>query len=94
MEVRGEGATLRRVSEGGEWWEKGVWGELREKDERETWRGKSVMVAFRGRGERGGLALMLEKRMADGKQTFIANWVKKIFFRSEMRLKTFLDGCN
>ena len=57
--MRGGGATLRRVSEGGEWWEKGEWGELREKGEegvfergeREAWREKSVMVALRGRGE-------------------------------------------
>ena len=51
-------------------WEKGEWGELREngegglfdKGEREAWRGKSVMVALRGRGERGELALKLEKK--------------------------------
>jgi len=57
------------VSEGGEWWEKGEWGELREKGEgevfekgeREAWREKCVMVALRGRGERAELALKLEK---------------------------------
>ena len=71
------GATLRRMSEGGEWWKQGKWGELREKGEagvfqkgeREAWREKSVMVALRVkvRGERGELALKLEKRMVDGK---------------------------
>ena len=63
---------MRRVSEGGEWWEKGEWGELREKGEggvfergeREAWREKSGMVALRVRvrGKGGELALMLEKR--------------------------------
>ena len=80
MEVRGQwkeaalwmrgGATLRRVNEGGEWWEKGEWGELREKGEggvfergeREAWRERSVMVALRVRGERGELALKMEKK--------------------------------
>ena len=68
--MRGGGAILRRVSEGGEWWEKGRWGELREKGEevvfekveREAWKEKSVMVTLRGRGERGELALKLEKK--------------------------------
>ena len=67
---------------GGEWWKKGEWGELREnvegevfeKSEREAWRDKSVMVALRGRGERGELACSWKKRMIDGKRTFIANW--------------------
>ena len=54
---------------------KGDWGELREKGDGEAWREKSVMVALRVRGERRELALTLEKRMVDGKQTFIANWV-------------------
>ena len=46
-----------------------------ERGEREAWREKSVMVALRARGERGELALKLEKkRMVDGKRTFIANW--------------------
>ena len=80
MEERGQGKeaalwmrvgeTLRSVCEGGEWWEKGEWGELREKGEggvfekgeREAWREKSVMVALRGRGARGELALKLEKK--------------------------------
>ena len=95
------GATLGRMSEGDEWWEKGEWRELREKGEggvfekgeREAWREKSVMVALRGRGERGELALKLEKRMVDGKRTFIAKWGFKSF-RSEMRFNTILDGCN
>ena len=30
--MRGEEATLRRVSEGGEWWEKGEWGEFEKKN--------------------------------------------------------------
>ena len=54
VDKRGWVATFRRVSEGGEWWEKGEWGELREKGEgvvfkrgeREAWRKKSVMVAL------------------------------------------------
>ena len=71
MEERGQGkeaalwmrggATLTWVSEGGEWWEKGEWEDLRDKVEGEAWREKSVMVALRGRGERGELALKLEK---------------------------------
>ena len=64
------GATLRRMSEGDEWWEKGEWRELREKGEggvfergeRETWREKSVMVALRGKAETGELALKLKKK--------------------------------
>ena len=36
------------------------WGVF-EKGEREAWRGKNGMVALRGRGERGELALKLEK---------------------------------
>ena len=50
-----------------------------ERGEREAWREKSVMVALRVRGERGELALKLEKRMLDGKRTFIANWGFKKF---------------
>ena len=71
MEVRGQwkeaalwqrgGATWRRMSEGDEWWEKGERGVF-ERGEREAWREKSGMVALRGRGERGELALKLEKR--------------------------------
>ena len=61
---------MRRVSEEGEWWKKDEWGELREKGEggvfekveREAWREKSVIVALRGRSERGELALKLEKK--------------------------------
>ena len=62
---------MRRVSEGGggEWWEKGEWGEFREKGDRgvlrkvrEAWREKSVMVALRGRGKMGEMALKLEKK--------------------------------
>ena len=51
-----------------------VEGVVFEKGEREAWREKSVIVALRGRGERGELALKLEKRMVDGKRTLIANW--------------------
>ena len=54
-----------------------------ERGEREAWREKCVMVALRGRGERGELALKLEKKNGDGKRTFIANWGFKSF-RSEM----------
>ena len=60
------------MSEGGEWgefWEKGESGVFEkgeggvfEKGEREAWRGRSVMVALRGWGESGELALKLEKK--------------------------------
>ena len=40
------------------------------------------MVALRVRGERSELALKLEKRMVDGKRTFIANWGFKKFLVS------------
>ena len=61
---------MRRVSEGVELWEKGEWGELREKGEggvfergeRDAWREKSVIVALRVTGERGELALKMEKK--------------------------------
>ena len=78
-----------RMSEGDERWEKGEGGVF-ERGEREAWREKSGMVALRVRGE---LALKLEKRMVDGKRTFIANW-GFLSFRSEMRFNTILDGCN
>ena len=71
MEVRGQwneaalwmggGATLGRKSEGDEWWEKGEGGVF-ERGEREAWREKSGMVALRVRGERGELALKMEKK--------------------------------
>ena len=60
MDGRG-GATLGRMSEGDEWWEKGEGGVF-ERGEREAWREKSGMVALRVRGERGELALKLEKK--------------------------------
>ncbi len=51
------------MSEGDEWWEKGEGGVF-ERGEREAWREKSGMVALRVRvrGERGELALKLEKK--------------------------------
>ena len=51
------------------------------------------MVALRVGGERGELALELEKRMVVGQRTLIANW-GFLILRSEMRLNTFLYGCN
>ena len=54
------GATLRRMSEGDERWEKGEGGVF-ERGEREAWREKSGMVALRVR-VRGELALKLEKK--------------------------------
>ena len=57
---------MRRMSEGDERWEKGEGGVL-ERGEREGWREKIVMVALRGRGERGELALKLDKRNGYGK---------------------------
>ena len=56
--------------------------------------GKSVMVVLRGRSERGELVLKLEKpTMVDGKRKLQTNWFYLIF-RSEIRPKTFLEGCN
>ena len=57
--VDGRGATLGRMSEGDEWWEK-VEGGVFDRGEREVWREKSGMVALRVR-VRGKLALKLEK---------------------------------
>ncbi len=54
-------ATLGRMSEGDEWWEK-VEGGVFERGEREAWREKSGMVALRVRGEGGELALKFEKK--------------------------------
>ena len=63
MVGEGECGELREKGEGG----------VFERGEREAWREKSGMVALRGRGKRGELALKLEKRMDDGKRTLIAN---------------------
>ena len=52
---------MRRMSEEDEWWEKGEGGVF-EIGEKEAWREKSVIVALRGRSERGELALKLEKK--------------------------------
>ena len=52
---------MGRMSEGDEWWEK-VEGGVFERGEREVWREKSGIVALRVRGERGELALKLEKK--------------------------------